>query len=84
VSLPDDGSTEGPTTAGPVEALGLTDRELAVLELVARGMTDRQIGEHQFMAEKTAGVHVSRILAKLEVSSRVEAVAAAQRLGIVS
>jgi DNA-binding NarL/FixJ family response regulator len=61
----------------------LTPRELSVLELVARGMTNRQIGEELFMSEKTASVHVSRILSKLEVGSRVEAATAAQRLGIV-
>jgi DNA-binding CsgD family transcriptional regulator/tetratricopeptide (TPR) repeat protein len=81
--LPDDDSTDEAPVADQVEGLGLTERELAVLELVARGMTNREIGEHLFMAEKTASVHVSRILAKLDVSSRVEAATAAQRLGIV-
>jgi DNA-binding NarL/FixJ family response regulator len=56
---------------------------LSVLELVAEGMTNRQIGEELFISEKTASVHVSRILAKLDVRSRVEAATAAQRLGIV-
>jgi DNA-binding NarL/FixJ family response regulator len=64
-------------------ALGLTERELAVLELVAVGKTNREIGEQLFMAQKTASVHVSRILAKLDVRSRVEAATAAQRLGLV-
>ena len=68
---------------GPIERLGLTERELAVLELVALGKTNREIGEQLFMAPKTASVHVSRILTKLEVSSRLEAATAAQRLGIV-
>jgi ATP/maltotriose-dependent transcriptional regulator MalT len=66
-----------------VERHGLTERELAVLELLARGLTNREIGEQLFMAQKTASVHVSRILAKLSVSTRVEAATAAQRLGIV-
>jgi DNA-binding CsgD family transcriptional regulator/tetratricopeptide (TPR) repeat protein len=69
--------------AQPDRALGLTDRELAVLELVAAGKTNREIGEQLFMATKTASVHVSRILTKLGVSSRVEAATAAQRLGLV-
>jgi DNA-binding NarL/FixJ family response regulator len=69
--------------AAPAEQLGLTERELAVLELVALGKTNREIGEQLFMAPKTASVHVSRILTKLEVSSRLEAATAAQRLGIV-
>jgi DNA-binding NarL/FixJ family response regulator len=49
---------------------------------VAEGRTNREIGETLFMAEKTASVHVSRILAKLEVRSRTEAAAVAHRLGL--
>jgi DNA-binding CsgD family transcriptional regulator/tetratricopeptide (TPR) repeat protein len=67
----------------PARRLELTERELAVLELVALGMTNREIGEQLFMATKTASVHVSRIFTKLGVSSRVEAAIAAQRLGLV-
>jgi ATP/maltotriose-dependent transcriptional regulator MalT len=77
---------EGAEPAPPDDALdrlGLTERERAVLELVAQGLSNREIGEQLFMATKTASVHVSRILAKLEVGSRVEAATAAQRLGIV-
>jgi DNA-binding CsgD family transcriptional regulator len=61
---------------------GLTPREHQVLLLVAEGCTNREIGEQLFMSEKTASVHVSRILAKLEVSGRVEAAAIAHRLGL--
>ena len=69
--------------AGPeFDRLGLTEREHAVLALVAEGHTNRQIGEALFMAEKTASVHVSRILAKLGVKSRVEAATTAHRLGL--
>jgi DNA-binding NarL/FixJ family response regulator len=53
-----------------------------VLALVAEGRTNREIGETLFMAEKTASVHVSRILAKLDVRSRTEAAAVAHRLGL--
>jgi ATP/maltotriose-dependent transcriptional regulator MalT len=77
-----DGDGAAPRDA--IERLGLTERELAVLELVAQGMTNRQIGEELFISDKTASVHVSRILSKLDVGSRVEAATAAQRLGIVS
>jgi DNA-binding NarL/FixJ family response regulator len=51
-----------------------------VLALLAEGATNRQIGNALFMAEKTASVHVSRILAKLGVSSRTQAAAVAHRL----
>ena len=66
----------------PVARLGLTPRELEVLLLVAEGCTNRAIGETLFMSEKTASVHVSRILAKLGVHGRVEAAAVAHRLGL--
>jgi DNA-binding CsgD family transcriptional regulator/tetratricopeptide (TPR) repeat protein len=72
---------EGVATDG-AESLGLTDRELEVLELVAEGKTNREIGETLFISAKTASVHVSRILAKLDVRGRVEAATAAHRLGI--
>ena len=63
------------------ERLGLTTREAEVLGLVALGHTNRQIGEELFVSEKTASVHVSNILRKLGVTSRVDAAAVAQRLG---
>ena len=59
-------------------------RELTVLSLVAEGHTNREIGESLFISEKTASVHVSRILAKLGVRSRVEAATAAHRLGLAA
>ena len=49
---------------------------------VAAGRTNREIGAELFMSEKTASVHVSRILAKLGVGGRVEAAAVAHRLGL--
>jgi DNA-binding NarL/FixJ family response regulator len=64
------------------EALGLTPREAEVLALVAVGRTNRQIGQELYVSDKTASVHVSNILRKLGVSTRVDAAAVAQRLGI--
>jgi DNA-binding NarL/FixJ family response regulator len=66
----------------PEDPFGLTPRERQVLALVAEGRTNREIGEALFMAEKTASVHVSRILSKLDVRSRTEAAAVAHRLGL--
>ena len=62
------------------DPFGLTNRERQVLALIAEGATNRQIGAALFMAEKTASVHVSRILRKLGVSSRTQAAAVAHRL----
>ena len=55
--------------------LGLTPREAEVLALVAAGHTNREIGAELYVSEKTASVHVSNILRKLGVRSRVEAAA---------
>jgi DNA-binding CsgD family transcriptional regulator/tetratricopeptide (TPR) repeat protein len=71
---------EGPE----LDRLGLTKREHAVLALVAEGHTNREIGATLFISEKTASVHVSRILAKLGVRSRVEAATTAHRLGLTA
>jgi DNA-binding CsgD family transcriptional regulator len=68
--------------ASPAASLGLTRREAEVLALVAKGRTNQQIGRELFITEGTAGVHVSRILTKLGVASRVEAAAIAHRLGL--
>jgi DNA-binding NarL/FixJ family response regulator len=62
---------------------GLTPREREVLALLSEGLTNRQIGQKLFIAEKTASVHVSNILAKLGASGRTEAVTVAHRRGLL-
>ncbi|WP_162795321.1 helix-turn-helix domain-containing protein, partial [Nonomuraea lactucae] len=62
----------------------LTPRELEVLRLVALGRTNRDIAQELFISAKTVSVHVSNILAKLEVTTRGEAAAAAHRLSLVT
>ncbi|WP_327069040.1 AAA family ATPase [Kitasatospora sp. NBC_01250] len=81
----DEGRPAGGPTAGGEPAVGaaalhLTPRETDVLRLLAEGRTNRQIAEELFISPKTASVHVSNILAKLEVSGRGEAAALAHRL----
>jgi len=71
----------GGTPAGTRVDGDLTARERQVLALVAQGFTNARIGEALFISEKTAGHHVSRILAKLGARNRVEAVSLAARLG---
>ena len=53
--------------------LGLTPREVEVLALLALGRTDREIADELFISKKTASVHVSNLLRKLDVPNRVEA-----------
>jgi DNA-binding CsgD family transcriptional regulator/tetratricopeptide (TPR) repeat protein len=84
------GTIAGPGPAvDPVDAaeavapFAPTPREAEVLALVAQGLTNRQIGEALFISEKTASVHVSRLLAKLGASTRGEAVAVARRRGVL-
>jgi DNA-binding CsgD family transcriptional regulator/tetratricopeptide (TPR) repeat protein len=73
----------GAAPARPDAGLGLTARELEVLRLVADGRSNRQVADALFISVKTASVHVSNILAKLGVASRVEAAAVAHRSGLV-
>ncbi|MFB6721356.1 helix-turn-helix transcriptional regulator [Kribbella sp. NPDC056345] len=61
---------------------GLTSREFDVLRLLTAGRTNSQIATELFISPSTAGVHVSRILAKLHVSRRTEAAAVAHRLAL--
>jgi DNA-binding CsgD family transcriptional regulator/tetratricopeptide (TPR) repeat protein len=80
-SAPDTAADPAPEPVVAGDPFGLTPRERQVLALVADGATNREIGAQLYMAEKTASVHVSRILAKLDVRSRTEAAAVAHRFG---
>jgi DNA-binding NarL/FixJ family response regulator len=78
------GSVAVPDLAAPTGLAGydLTAREMEVLRLLVAGRTNRQIGQELFISESTAGVHVSRILAKFGVAGRVEAATIGARLGL--
>lgn len=64
-------------------SFGLSPREQGVLAEIVAGRTNREIGERLFISEKTVGVHVGNILAKLGVGGRVEAATVALRLRLV-
>jgi DNA-binding NarL/FixJ family response regulator len=68
----------GPRPGARREAV-LTDREEEVFELLAAGLTNRQIAERLFLSVKTVEHHVSRVLAKLGLKTRAEAAAARVR-----
>ena len=74
------GGGHGEAVAGVPASL--TPRELEVLRLVAAGRSNQQIADVLFISRKTASVHVSNILGKLGVHTRVEAAATAHRLGL--
>jgi DNA-binding CsgD family transcriptional regulator len=62
--------------------LGLTSRELDVLRLLTEGLTNAEIGSRLYMSPKTASVHVTAILRKLQATNRVQAATIAERLGL--
>jgi ATP/maltotriose-dependent transcriptional regulator MalT len=82
LTLEPDGTDHDEADAHQDDAFGLTARERQVLALIAVGATNREIGATLFMAEKTASVHVSRIMMKLNARTRTEAAAVAHRHGL--
>jgi len=73
---------EAPSTA-PDDDSGLTPREYDVLRLLARGMPNRQIAAELYISPATVGVHVGRILTKLNATTRTEATAVAHSRGLL-
>jgi DNA-binding NarL/FixJ family response regulator len=63
--------------------VGLTHRQLEVLQLLAAGLTNAEIAARLFVSPKTVDHHVSAVLMKLEVGSRHDAAAAAVEMGLV-
>ena len=68
-----------PQTTAP-ELAELTDQEIKLLALIAEGLTNRQIAEKMFLAEKTVKNYVSSILAKLGLERRTQAAVLASKL----
>jgi len=70
--------------AEKVRELGITPRELEILQLIARGMSTREIAETLFVSENTVKTHASRLFDKLGVNRRIKAVETARALRLIS
>ena len=69
--------------AAKLKELGITQREFEILGLIARGMSNREIGETLFVSENTVKTHSSRLFDKMSVNRRVQAVQKGRELGLV-
>ena len=79
-----EGASDDDASSSPRRAIAeLTDREREVLVLMAHGRSNTEIGQDLYVAEATVKTHVGRILAKLGVRDRVQAVVAAYEAGLV-
>ena len=66
-----------------VKDLGITKRELEILELIARGMSNREIAEKLFVSENTVKTHSSRLFDKLSAKRRTQAVQIGKEMGLI-
>jgi ATP/maltotriose-dependent transcriptional regulator MalT len=66
-----------------VDALGITPRELEILELIAEGLSTREIAEKLFVSENTVKTHAGRLFDKLSAKRRTQAVQLAKQAGLI-
>lgn len=75
--------TRMPRPAPPAAIRELSERELEVFRLIARGLSNAEIGQELFISETTVKTHVTHILSKLDLRDRVQAVVLAYQTGLV-
>ncbi|BFG69784.1 response regulator transcription factor [Sediminibacterium sp. KACHI17] len=67
-----------------MESLGISERELEVLQLMSRGMSNQEIGATLFVSLNTVKTHAARIFEKLDVQRRTQAVEKAKKIGLIA
>jgi len=67
-----------------VRALGITPRELEILEAVAAGLSNKEVADRLFVSENTVKTHAARVFAKLSARRRTQAVQLAKEAGIIA
>ena len=77
------GSVPFSVNDGKLRELGVTRRELEILELIATGMSNREIAEKLFVSENTVKTHSSRLFDKLNAKRRTQAVQIGKELGLI-
>lgn len=89
--VPVEVTVEVPVPAAPfaanasrIEALGITPRELEVLQLMAEGLSNKEMAERLFVSENTVKTHASRVFDKLGASRRTQAVQLAKTQGLIA
>ncbi|MBL0883032.1 MAG: DNA-binding response regulator [Chitinophagaceae bacterium] len=67
-----------------MDALGISERELEVLQLMSQGMSNQEIGANLFVSLNTVKTHAARIFEKLDVQRRTQAVEKAKKIGLIA
>jgi NarL family two-component system response regulator LiaR len=83
IPIPIDPASDPALDDSARERLGITPREMEVLQLAARGLSNREIGETLFVSENTVKTHCSRAFDKLGARRRTEAVKRSKELGLL-
>jgi DNA-binding CsgD family transcriptional regulator len=83
VPLPAAAPTQLVRDEARIAAIGMTKRELEILELIAQGLSNREIAERAFVSENTVKTHSSRVFEKLGARRRTQAVQLGKELGLI-
>jgi DNA-binding CsgD family transcriptional regulator len=84
VMIPGNATADFKINATVVEKLGISEREIEVLQLISGGLSNQEIADRLFVSVNTVKTHISNIFLKLEVSRRTQAVQKAKEIGILA